>query len=339
MPVNKHALIRYKTIDKCLQNKYTQWTLEALIEACSEALTEYEGKESSVSKRTTQLDIQLMRSNKLGYNAPIESYDKKYYRYSDSEYTIANIPITDSDMHVLTETIEVLKQFKDFSLFNDVKDIFQKLEDKVYSEQNNFQPVIYFDKNDDLKGTHHLDTLYHSIINHIVLEIEYQSFKARESQTFIFHPLILKQFNNRWFLVGARDSNSKIENLALDRIIKISSKLNLEPRKIDFDAKKYYENVYGVTVSEFMRPNNIHLKINSYHKPYILTKPIHHSQEIIEELTNGSIIINLKLQVNFEIERLILGFGDGVEVIQPLFLRKRMIQMANRMKKIYDEVK
>lgn len=77
MAQTKNALIRYKTIDKCLQNNYRQWTLDDLIEAVSEALFEYEGKENSVSKRTLQLDIQMMRSEKLGYNAPIVVYDKK----------------------------------------------------------------------------------------------------------------------------------------------------------------------------------------------------------------------------------------------------------------------
>lgn len=43
MPVNRNALIRYKTIDTCLRNKYKQWTLEDLIDACSDALYEYEG--------------------------------------------------------------------------------------------------------------------------------------------------------------------------------------------------------------------------------------------------------------------------------------------------------
>ena len=77
MALNKNALIRYKTIDKCLQNNYRDWTLDDLIEACSNALYEYEGREVNVSKRTIQLDIQMMRSDKLGYNAPIVVYDKK----------------------------------------------------------------------------------------------------------------------------------------------------------------------------------------------------------------------------------------------------------------------
>ena len=45
MALNKNALIRYKTIDKCLQNTYRRWTLDDLIDACSDALYEYEGRD------------------------------------------------------------------------------------------------------------------------------------------------------------------------------------------------------------------------------------------------------------------------------------------------------
>lgn len=67
MGKHKNALIRYQTIDKCLQNPYEKWTLKDLIEACSNALYEYEGRNINISKRTLQLDIQNMRSEKLGY--------------------------------------------------------------------------------------------------------------------------------------------------------------------------------------------------------------------------------------------------------------------------------
>ena len=61
MPVSKNALIRYKTIDNCLRNHYRKWTLEDLIDACSDALSEYEGRDENVSRRTVQADIQIMR--------------------------------------------------------------------------------------------------------------------------------------------------------------------------------------------------------------------------------------------------------------------------------------
>ena len=78
MPANRNALIRYKTIDNCLRNKNRRWTLEDLIDSCSDALYEYEGITKGISRRTIQMDIQMMRSEKLGYNAPIVVYDNIY---------------------------------------------------------------------------------------------------------------------------------------------------------------------------------------------------------------------------------------------------------------------
>lgn len=77
MPVNRNALIRYRTIDKCLQNRRRKWTIEDLIHACSEALYEYDGIDKDVSMRTIRLDLNAMRSDKLGYTAPIIVTDKK----------------------------------------------------------------------------------------------------------------------------------------------------------------------------------------------------------------------------------------------------------------------
>ena len=97
MPTNRNALIRYKTIDNCLQNRFRKWTLNDLIEAVSDALYEYEGIDG-VSRRTIQGDIQMMRSDKLGYNAPIIVVDKKYYTYEEADYSITNMPLTENDL-------------------------------------------------------------------------------------------------------------------------------------------------------------------------------------------------------------------------------------------------
>ena len=336
MSQNKNALIRYKTIDKCLQNRYRTWTLEDLMEACSEALFEYEGKENSVSKRTTQLDIQLMRSEKLGYNAPIVVYERKFYKYDDDDYSITDIPLTETDVNVLTETVSMLKQFKDFSLFSDVSDILQRLEDKIYAEKSHSRPVIYLDKNDSLKGLHFLDVLYQAIVKKMVVKLTYKSFKSREEQIFNFHPFILKEFNNRWFLVGKRKASLPVTNLALDRIISIDFDFSLNHIDEDFDADLYYKDVIGVTVNEGLRTQKITVWIDRSNAPYVITKPFHHSQKLESENENGGIVISLELKINNEFERMLLGFGDCLKVISPEGLRKRMKEKLERAWKIYQ---
>ncbi|NLR91446.1 helix-turn-helix transcriptional regulator [Flammeovirga agarivorans] len=332
MAQNKNALIRYKTIDKCLQNKYKEWTLNDLIEACSEALYEYEGRDINVSKRSVQLDIQMMRSDKLGYNAPIVVYNKKYYKYEDDNYSIMNIPLNENDMSILSETVEMLKQFKDFSLFSELGGIIQRLEDKVYSEKTNQPSIIHLDKNENLKGLQHLDIIYQAILKEVTLDIKYQSFTAKNPSKVVFFPYILKEFNNRWFVIGKRQKNRVILTFALDRILEIDYNLKVDYVKENFDGDEYYKDTIGVTVMNKKQLHDCHLKVNAFNAPYVITKPIHHSQKLIETYDDGSVVVSVRVHLNYEFERIILGFGDSMEVLKPWSLKSRIKQ---RHKKAY----
>jgi len=323
MPVNRNALIRYKTIDKCLQNHYRKWTLEDLIDACSDALYEYEGIDKGVSKRSIQADIQMMRSDKLGYNAPIIVVDRKYYTYEDPNYSITNIPLTEQDLEKLSEAVEFMKQFQGFSHFRELDGMVQKLEDHIYSQKTQQHPVIDFEKNENLKGLEHLDRLYKAIIKEEVIHITYQSFRARAANDFDFHPYLLKEFRNRWFIIGRRKRGEGIMNLALDRIISVEKSDANYQAPTDFDPQKWFNDVIGVTVSPTMEAEETLLFVTHQHAPYVMTKPLHHSQEFVDKDHYG-ITISLKVQHNFELEKLILGFGEGVQVLKPEKLKRRI---------------
>ncbi|MDH6252982.1 putative DNA-binding transcriptional regulator YafY [Chryseobacterium sp. H1D6B] len=319
MSSNKNALIRYKTLDKCLKNKYRKYMLEDLIDECSEALFEFEGKESFVSKRTVQLDLQNMRSEKFGYEAPIEVFEKKYYRYSDPEYSIHQISVNGNDLKAMNNAVQILKQFKDFSMFKEMNGVIQKLEDSIHA--TNQKSIIHLDKNEQLKGLEHIDILYESILNKKALNILYKSFKAKESNTYTVHPQLLKEYNNRWFLICW--FKNQMYNLALDRMEEISIDEKTVYIDKDFDSDKYFGEVIGVTVSETKRPQNVIFKLNAKHAPYVKTKPFHHSQEIINEDENGT-TFKICVQLNFELERMILGLGEFITVLKPNKLKKRI---------------
>ncbi|MDH5597828.1 MAG: WYL domain-containing protein [Cyclobacteriaceae bacterium] len=337
MAYSKNALIRYRAIDKCLQNTSRKWTLNDLIEACSEALYELEGRQEGVSKRTVQLDIETMRGDKLGYCAPIEVYEKKYYRYSDPDYSISRVQLSKFDFEVLSDSIEVLKQFKNFSLFKELHGVLQKIEDKVNVESGNNRPVIHIDKNENLKGLEWIDLLYQAIQKKVVLQLTYQSFRAGQPSTFLFHGYLLKEFNNRWFLIGKKEQHPKIQTLALDRIIKVEFDFQAGYEEEEFDPDEFYKNTYGVTVMTEKQLIKIELLVDRNNAPYVLTKPIHHSQELLEELEDGGIRIRFEVHHNYEIERLILGYGESVEVIKPEFLRRRIQRRISLAEQRYVE--
>ncbi|MGV3588785.1 MAG: WYL domain-containing protein [Adhaeribacter sp.] len=335
MPVNRNALIRYRTIDNCLRNKYRKWTLEDLIEACSEALYEYEGIDKGVSRRSIQMDLQMMRSEKLGYNAPIVVIDKKYYAYEDPDYSITNIPLTDQDLGKLTEVVEILRQFKGFSHFSELNGMVQRLEDRIHTAKTKQAPIIDLEKNDGLKGLEFLDVIYQAILQKKALTLTYQSFRAREANTFIFHPYFLKEYRNRWFVLGTKKGSQPVMNLALDRISAVEACAEKYVENQSLNLTEYYEHVVGVTVNPNEGPEEVELFINRENAPYVLTKPFHHSQQLLEKTPNG-IIIRLKVQLNFELEREILGFGDCLKVLKPERLKRRIYDKARHTTELYE---
>lgn len=131
MPANKNALIRYKTIDRCLRNRYRRWTLDDLVDACSDALYDMEGIAKGVSTRTVQGDLQMMRSDKLGYYAPIEVYDNKYYRYSDPDYSIANTPITTEDYNLIVKAVNMIKEYREDGDIDKLDEVLGRVKDKL----------------------------------------------------------------------------------------------------------------------------------------------------------------------------------------------------------------
>lgn len=97
MPTNLNALIRYKTINSCLYGGKRKWSVQELIEACSEALGESRGRYSRISERTVRDDLRVLKSDILGFNAPIEQ-EKGLYYYSDPHFSILTLKITDAGL-------------------------------------------------------------------------------------------------------------------------------------------------------------------------------------------------------------------------------------------------
>lgn len=324
MPVNRNALIRYRTIDRCLQNRHKKWTLDDLIAACGDALYEYQGIDNGVSRRTVQADIEMMRSNKLGYEAPIVVVDRKYYAYSDKNYSITNSPLNQQDMQVLSEVSGLLKQFKGFSHFSDLNEMVSKLEDKIYSQKTQSTPVIDFEKNDNLVGLEWIEVIRKAIVAQKALCITYQSFKAREASTFCFSGYLLKEYRNRWFVLGMQHKrNAHIMNLALDRILAVQE--HEEPYRANrvLNLATYYNDCIGVTKSPGQRDCEVVFWVDSANAPYVITKPLHHTQKLLSEEETGK-IFSIRVILNFELERELLGFGAKMRVLGPRILVKQM---------------
>lgn len=333
MPANKNALIRYKTIDNCLRNTYKRWTLNDLVDACSDALYDCEGISKGVSVRTVQMDLQTMRSDKLGYNAPIEVYDQKYYRYSDPDFSIMNMPMSENDYQVLHEAVDMLRQLDNFEQFAEMSDVVSRLQDKLAISKHNRKPIVHFDNVPNLKGLKLLNPLYNYIAQRQSLRIMYQPFSARKPQQYVVFPYLLKEFRNRWFLFCSRATDLLMFNLALDRIVSV------EPIDVpyrdnpQFDSEHFFDNVIGVTKNIGNKPQHITFRATREQSHYIATKPVHPSQKLVSCNPNdGSCIFSIDVVINIEMYSIMMSFGPGVKLLSPrqavTFMAKKLRQAA-----------
>ncbi|MCM1111260.1 MAG: WYL domain-containing protein [Clostridium sp.] len=340
MPLNRATLIRISTIDRCLQNHYRRWTLNDLIEACTDALAEYEGRIDPVSRRTIQNDLALMRSERLGYNAPIVVRDKKYYEYEDPSFSITHLPLNDDGLDALSSALDILRQLQGFPQLASSIDTISKLNEQISRHTGSTAPAMDMETVEGYTGARFIGEIYDAVRKRHTVRIEYQSFKARQSDTIVVYPYLLKEYRNRWFLIGEKATNRvpQVNIFALDRIHSVEIEREVPFKEcVDFDPAHYFDDTIGVTRLIGDKARRVVVLVDRNQTPYVESKPFHHSQKVERRYRNGSIRISLKVVINFELERLLLGFGGHVEVIAPPELRERIASSVRLAASRYDK--
>ena len=336
MPTNKNALLRYQILDRCFSNRYRKYTIEDLVDAVNEALYDMYGSE--VSMRQVRDDIKYMR-DRLSYNAPIEAvpFDGKrcYYRYSDPNYTIFNNELTTEEVTKLCSTINMLGRYRG-GANRWLEEVISNLELR-FGIKTNREHVVAFEQNEQLRGLEFLSELIDSAINHQPLNLLYRTYNGKETNI-VIHPYHVKQYNNRWFLFGLEQTpnGDRIANRALDRIVKFSiSNVPFVPNtNIDFSTR--FDDVVGVTIpDDDVQKETVVLKFEPDRFPYVVSKPIHHSQKVISE---EDCILKIEVRPNKELESVIFSYFPHVEVLEPATLREQFMEKISKNLKKYLSV-
>lgn len=323
MATNKNAIIRYQALNQCFRNPGRKYFIEDLIDFCNEALMDLDPSNSGVKRRQIFNDIKFMRDSR-GFNAPIEAYregKRTYYRYDDLAYSINSQPLNEQEAQKLKESLMALSRFNGLPQFEWMEEVITRLEQtfKLKGERK----VMSFEDNQYLTGREHLNSLFNAIVFQKVLRIDYKPFNQEESLQFELYPYHLKQYNNRWFLFGYERQMGKIANVPLDRIHSINEVPTsfIPNTTIDFD--EFFEDIIGVSVPFDKPVETILLKIDAETWPYIKTKPIHGSQKT-KVINSENTVIQIEVIPNYELEALILYYGESVEVLQPYWLRMKI---------------
>lgn len=328
MSINKNALIRYQVLDRCFRNTGRLYYWEDLLEECNKALMDFNPDSEGIQRRQLFDDIRFMESD-AGWSIPlgrIRIGRKVCYRYEDLSFSISNQPLNDSEAEQIKSALQIFTRFSGAPQFEWVNEMIPMLESKFGLIKRKSE-IISFENNIDLKGLHFLTPLFNAIVNERVLLVNYKDFKSSEPYQITLHPYYLKQYNSRWFVFGLNAVNQvSTWNLALDRIESLSE-TNSKYKPSETDWNEYFYDLVGVTRPVGVKIQEVVLKFSSEVAPYIITKPIHPSQKHRND--PSGLEVKIKVIPNYELERLILSFGEQVKVISPQDFKERIAQRLN----------
>ena len=78
----------------------------------------------------------------------------------------------------------------------------------------------------------------------------------------------------------------------------------------------------GITKPKNSKIQKVIIQFDQEFSPYIKTKPIHPSQ--INKPTENGLLIAIQVHLNYELENLILSFGEHAKVLEPEILKDRI---------------
>lgn len=312
----KSGAFREIIIDRCLQSRRGYSTME-IMKKCNDAL-EHRCEPLITATNTIRNDILSIENRWNVVVEPIKIGRNIRYRYQDPNFSIFNFPLNENEIAQLNQAVSLLKRFEGMPGFDWVDELNAHLQSTINLE---LRHIVGFDENKQLKGMEYFTPLFECISRKEVIKLQYQSYKENSAKTYVIHPYYLKEYNQRWFLFALNNECQHITIFPLDRIkgFTKTSGLFIENNKVDFEH--YFDNIIGVSSNKSDVPTIIILKVCAEQLPYMLTKPLHHTQVVREFMQDGDAIISIKVIPNFELIQQLLSFGERVTVLEPETLR------------------
>ena len=136
-------------------------------------------------------------------------------------------------------------------------------------------------------------------------------------------PHFMKESQQRWYLAGY-DADGQLKTFGMDRMDNVTViEAERFKRNGSIDIPALFRDSFGIWNNPSDPEEEIILKYDALDGGFVKTLPLHHSQEILSDTTEG-ITVRLHLRITNDFVMALLARSRSVEVISPAHLRKRL---------------
>lgn len=329
MPSNKNAYIRHRFIDILLRDNDYVKTNDIIDKL-------YERHDISVGTTTINKDIRDMQ---LELHAPIEySNQKKAYYYPDDVDDIfPSIELKDDELNALLFYTRTLAHYKDIGIFKEFTNAIDKVLDAVKieaSQQKASNRITIQPENfPKFHGSDLIPEIISGFDTNFKFKFDYKKHDSEEIKTHTVTPILLKEYDHLWYLIGKIEGKKFVTIFALDRIRNFGlTEIKCE-EITEFDSNKYFNHAFGISVPDG-EIKEVLLEFESWRGNYLISSPIHKSQQLVKE-EKDKLIFSFKVIPFHELHSKILSYGSSVKVLEPESLRLKIKEILNNTLKNY----
>lgn len=186
--------------------------------------------------------------------------------------------------------------------------------------------IIEFEDYNSFRGLQYIRDLAYAIQSQSEISIEYKRFGSETTKNYCFQPYLLREYMNRWYVIGHLSESNEIRTFGLDRIMGLTN-TGLKFKRIKKnDVSRLFPNVIGINASEQDKVEEIELVCQSFQGNLLKSLPLHASQKVIKE-TDNEIAFLYHLVVNLELKQRLLMISTQAKVTKPLNLKTEMEAM------------
>lgn len=181
-----------------------------------------------------------------------------------------------------------------------------------------------------------LKTINRAILEHRVLEIEYQRLGQTNATKRKIHPYGVVFYQSSLYVVAdaceAKDGANPVRHLKLDRFKKATALDEWFKPRSDFDLESHLQQSMGVFAGR--KPKKFKIKVSAYAAPWVEEDPWHPDQEIRRH-ADGSITLTVSAAHDLEVIPRVLALGTEAELISPAASRKVIAETVRDMASHY----
>lgn len=181
-------------------------------------------------------------------------------------------------------------------------------------------------------GREHLAPIIDAMKKNRFIHIVYYNYWREDEKEHYLMPLCVKLFRQRWYMVGRKWPANEDRVFCLDRIrdFRLSSHSFEYPE--DFKPKEFFDGCFGIITEKSCKIEEVVLKVSAGQANYLRDLPMMPGEAQQEtERTDGYSIFKLRVRPTFDFQQELLWNRDEMEVLEPLWLRKEMAGIIERM--------